>query len=341
MKALMVYRPPKIHFCHKTWADAIQIPIIDSTMIGTRLYRESFAQVSNLVNSFILDNVGNYIYPRIYKGPGLLFSEGFPPLDGIMRLRKRKWKIILLAVSSLVRYSKQNIERWSSKIDAIISVSKMVQNDYSKLIPSVPNLIVYPFPVNGCHDRHDNKIISPITDIIFVGRLEESKGVDLLFKMVQQKNFDLPLKINIVGKGPLYNSFRKFANTNVRKFSLLGFRDPRPFLKFGQIYLHPAKYDPFPVSVLEAMTFGLIPIVSKKTGTKEVVRKIDTKLIVDANPDSIVNALEYVFNLSDEKRFSYGLKAAKYARDFSRKYSISAFRNAANWLAKRFENMEL
>ena len=51
--------------------------------------------------------------------------------------------------------------------------------------------------------------------------------------------------------------------------------DLAPVFATASVYLHPGRGDAFPLSVLEAMAAGLVPIVSEWTGAKEVVEQVD------------------------------------------------------------------
>ncbi|MBA2347915.1 MAG: glycosyltransferase family 4 protein [Solirubrobacterales bacterium] len=71
----------------------------------------------------------------------------------------------------------------------------------------------------------------------------------------------------------------------------------------SSIYLHAARGDAFPLASIEAMHAGLIPIVSEWTGTREIVRQLDPRLVAPLEPSAIAERILWVAGLdSKEKR---------------------------------------
>jgi len=73
-------------------------------------------------------------------------------------------------------------------------------------------------------------------------------------------------------------------------------------LKQGCILLHPAIYDPFPVVVLKAMAAGLIPIISDRTESAEILKEYYGKLVLKLDPELISEKIIDILTMSlDEK----------------------------------------
>lgn len=151
-----------------------------------------------------------------------------------------------------------------------------------------------------------NKIVLSI-----VARLEEGKGhLDLLEVMKKIKINFKNVELNIVGDGILktkINEFIKLNNleTNVK---MLGFCNPNKILEQTDIFILPSYNEAFPLSILEAMSYG-IPIISTKIGgIPEIVTDEEGILIKPGDLEALYNAITKMC-LDLEKRIYMGKNA--------------------------------
>jgi glycosyltransferase involved in cell wall biosynthesis len=79
-------------------------------------------------------------------------------------------------------------------------------------------------------------------------------------------------------------------------------RDIGESLERASLYLQCTRGDAFPTATLEAMTAGLVPIISEWTGTRQIVREVDPQLIVPLDPAEIAARIEWYFGLDPERR---------------------------------------
>jgi glycosyltransferase involved in cell wall biosynthesis len=92
----------------------------------------------------------------------------------------------------------------------------------------------------------------------------------------------------------------------------LGFVDIDKIFAQTSICILPARYDAFPLIAAEASMNGIIPLVSNRVGTKEILAKVDPNLIVDfENIDQWVERIETYLTCSQKTRENLylGLKA--------------------------------
>jgi glycosyltransferase involved in cell wall biosynthesis len=110
---------------------------------------------------------------------------------------------------------------------------------------------------------------------VFVGRLTEQKGVDLLLSaMSKTVREGKRCKCLIVGEGPLEGMLIEQASRlGLSNFvSFLGFqRDPRPFLQAADAFVLTSHFEGLPLAVLEAMACGLPCVVTDVAGNAEAV----------------------------------------------------------------------
>ena len=162
--------------------------------------------------------------------------------------------------------------------ELIISVSKAVQRSYEKRfdIENKKRVVIY----NGIPKRFNNiqkdKAVNKkekIT-IIYIGRLVKVKGVDLLIDAfskicVNHKN----LELIIVGDGNERFALEQRAKEKKVKVDFVGIqRDVIKWLDKSDIFVYPSIWEEaFGISVVEAMSRGVIPITFNKGGLPEII----------------------------------------------------------------------
>lgn len=106
-------------------------------------------------------------------------------------------------------------------------------------------------------------------NLVFLGRLDSGKGVMLLHEInkILLKN-DIPVKWTIIGKGPLKTELTRQweGNSNVSFYSPDTTLEVFTLLKDQDIFVFPTQFEGTPVSILESLANGVVPIVSDLPG---------------------------------------------------------------------------
>ena len=132
------------------------------------------------------------------------------------------------------------------------------------------------------------------------------KGIDLMidaFKVVLKEYPDSKLFLKI--RKSLFESYKKkISNVNnvnviLKKFSTKDYVD---FLSSNSIYLQTSYFDPHPVSVSEAMTAGIIPIVTNMVGTKDLFQDKYKSLVAKVDKFEIADSILKVFDMPISKK---------------------------------------
>jgi len=102
--------------------------------------------------------------------------------------------------------------------------------------------------------------------ILFLGRIENaSKGVFLLPKIAGELS-DLPFRLTIVGDGPdlpaLKGKLSRFDN-KIKFVGRVAYADVTRFFASHDAFLFPSYYEGMPMSLLEAMACGCVPVASR------------------------------------------------------------------------------
>lgn len=137
----------------------------------------------------------------------------------------------------------------------------------------------------------------PVLTIGYLGRITEAKGMKELIEacdMLQSKG--IPYRLKIAGaeeKNELY--IERFTNTLGNRFEYAGIvsgKSKKEFLKSIDIFVLPSYFEGLPMSLLESMSYGAVPVVTPVGSIPEVVKDgVNGLLIKDHDTDTIVNAI--------------------------------------------------
>lgn len=97
------------------------------------------------------------------------------------------------------------------------------------------------------------------------------------------------------------------------------------YIKDSSLYLHCSRGDAFPTSSIEAMTAGLVPIVSTWTGTKQLVKDIDEDLITQLDEEEISQKILKYFDLPLGQKKILSDRAKSIAMQYTEESSIAHY----------------
>ena len=166
-------------------------------------------------------------------------------------------------------------------------------------------------------------------DLIFVGRLEKNKGIELLLKAIEFSisNFQFPMKCLIVGSGPLKNDLKfKIKNLKLQDNVLLhgwakDSQEVAELINKSKILVMPSYNEGGPRVVLEAMACG-VPVLATKVG---IVSDLDSAVVqIDWNSEDMAKKASHILNNESEYRHlkQEGLEIAK---QFEKKEAIKNY----------------
>jgi glycosyltransferase involved in cell wall biosynthesis len=192
---------------------------------------------------------------------------------------------------------------FSRQLDCINAMTQRIYADVKTVGISVPRIARIP---NGTviPDRRAPVERSPgQIRLIFVGRLVEEKGIDVLLEaasLLQSRGYSFALEI--VGDGPLRKRLEALGTSRglegIVKFSgqVLP-ADVASHLVDSDIFVLPSRFEGMPGSLLEAFSHGLPAVVTRVSGSEEIVDR-DTGWVVppgDARllAEALATAIDY------------------------------------------------
>lgn len=228
-------------------------------------------------------------------------------------------------------------KRLINRYDHIICQSIDMYNDMEMLgiKKSKMHIINNPIIIN------DNNTVS-ITDqycklenmphLIAIGRLTEQKGYDILIHNLIKMQPNIPFRLTILGKGPLYKHLHSLiVNNNLNNYiELKGFtEDPYSFIKNSYGIILSSRYEGFPNVLLEANYFGK-PIFANRCpgGINEIIQEGINGYTADFNNFDEFNKIIHLFlktNFNNEliheltvKRYSADIILPKFKNLFEK-----------------------
>ncbi|NRT70245.1 glycosyltransferase family 4 protein [Clostridium beijerinckii] len=210
----------------------------------------------------------------------------------------------------------QLFKEYIPKLDKCIVLTKEDSRLYKEKLNVNCDVIYNPLSFHSeVKSKCNNK------SIIFVGRLVEAKGIDLLieaFSIVHQKKNDWILKI--VGDGPDRKKVIKYIDKYNLKDNviLVGMSDDvKQHYIESSIFVSSSRWEGFGLAITEAMECGLPVISFANSGPREIINQNNINGILLKNND-VYKLAEVIIDLIEnkEKRIKISKESLKRASDF-------------------------
>lgn len=204
------------------------------------------------------------------------------------------------------------------KLDAVIAYSKQGAEEYAE--SGVPESRIFVAPNSSTHRPSGTMPIRPISDsgrakVLFVGRLQMRKRLDLLFKACASLTDQLQPDVTVIGDGPDRGYFENAAREFYPSVKFTGAKKGKelePFFTEADLFVLPGTGG---LAVQEAMSYGLPVIVAEGDGTQsQLVRPGNGWMVRPGSLDDLITKLTVA--LSDlPKLRNMGLESYRIARD--------------------------
>ncbi|MDD2798967.1 MAG: glycosyltransferase [Bacteroidales bacterium] len=200
--------------------------------------------------------------------------------------------------------------RYLKKVDLIRAVSDIECENLKKMFPKVERIF------NGVKTEgvsFDKKPTDSL-NFLFLARLQKKKGIVFLAEAWSRVMSNHPTaKLIIAGpdEGEL-EKIKPFLSKNIEYVGTVYGVDKVRLLEKAHYYLLPSFSEGFPTSVVEAMSYGAIPIISEGCNFPDVFAQ---KLGYEVSPD--VSSIEIVLREVENKAFDnqLSLRNVNYVQD--------------------------
>ena len=203
--------------------------------------------------------------------------------------------------NALYRIFRKALDRRAGRLDARIAVSEPARAFAELYFPGR-----YEILPNGIDCERFSPAVSPIEErgggrirILYVGRMDQRKGVPYLLKAIPlaQKRLDARIELVLVGEGRLRSLlFPKPARLRGAEIRAIGRIEPEllpRYYRSADIFCSPATgRESFGIVLLEAMASGVPVIASDIPGFRRVISHgVDGLLTRPRDPDAIAEAI--------------------------------------------------
>lgn len=324
---------PQPHHIHRDWLESVDATqTIFEKRQHSGLLKNSFLEdfrgevtdIDEKADIYVVENPGALYHIKELKKKNptakIVFLHATHRMNGLepYNLHKEDVHNGLRSINHLIESFLLN-RKVSKYVDHIITVSKMMKEDLRDRFPHKPIDVVCPYPQEGINVTPDLES----KKAIFVGRSGDYKGVDLLANSWESVRDEYPCaELFIVGRGHT-QQYESIEGVNVEGYV----ENLDDAFEGKSLYIHPARFDPFALTPIEAMKGGFPALVSTKTGAKSEVTKIDSKLLTEPSPKNIADSIISYFNENKENKIKLSEKAHKIANQTKYMESEEKFRD--------------
>ena len=154
--------------------------------------------------------------------------------------------------------------------------------------------------------------------ILFSGRYSREKRHDLLIKAVEKSKYKDQIQLIFAGCGPLKSKLEKMGKKlpNPPRFEFFKKDQLNYTINYCDLYVHPADVEIEAISCLEAITCGLVPVISnsKKSATRFFSLHPENSFIA-RNTQDLANKIDYWMEHPEHKA-EVSKEYIEYAKQF-------------------------
>jgi len=224
---------------------------------------------------------------RIFRSKIIVHIHG-----GVVLTKKDNpwWVKQLLRLNFSNRYPKVVLSSLEEEI-----VRDMSKNENIYILPNCIRLVEA-----DSFQRTYNQV-EPLK-LLFMGRIVPTKGLDYIYLALKSlKEKGMPFKFIMAGKGPDEDTYvEKFENLLGDDFEFKGIvaGDAKTdVLRNSDVFLLPSFFEGLPIALLEAMSFGLVPLATDVGSIKHVIKDYNNGIIVKKHSaDDLANSIQLLMS---------------------------------------------
>lgn len=204
-----------------------------------------------------------------------------------MKNRQRPWFVQRLI---------EKVFSWAKHVIVLSEEEKHIVEDDFKVanVISLPNCI----DLTEARDYKRKFQAERPLSVLYLGRIEKNKGVDYIFEAAKRlKDDNVPFTLHFAGKEETEGEYIPKLQAELgERFTYHGVvfgKGKNDLLKQCDVFLLPSFYEGLPMSLIETMSFGMVPVVTNVGSISSVVTDDENGLFVKIkDTDTIVSAIK-------------------------------------------------
>lgn len=205
----------------------------------------------------------------------------------------------------------------------------LVRRFSPKTVITLPNCV----DTSHAMKYHRNFNMNKPLVIGYIGRITDTKGMDYLLEACKKlKKQNIPFILKIAGAEDISGRYIPLFNSNLGKQfvydGIVSGENKHNFLADLDVFILPSFFEGLPISLLECMSYGIVPVTTNVGSISEVVKEQQNGIFIKTkDSNSIIDAIKYLHN--NRKMLQYlGSNARKIIIDkFSPDKYIKSLRN--------------
>lgn len=179
---------------------------------------------------------------------------------------------------------------------------------------SVPRERVHAIP-NGIDMPGDfrRQARNGVVHFVSIGRLDAEKAVEQTIRAFAALSADTPARLTILGDGPCRQELEALSRRlgQDRRIAFPGeVADVTPYLREADVYLSTSVSEGMSNALLEAMSHGVMPVVSRVSGADDLVEEgVSGFLFPPGDENALATRLEESLGMTSERRCAIGASA--------------------------------
>lgn len=218
---------------------------------------------------------------------------------------------------------------------AWVANSKEIEADLMRW--GVPSERVHAIP-NGVEipDDEEQRSRNGVVRFVSMGRLETEKAVDQTIRAFGGLPADAPARLTVLGDGPCRPELEALSRRlgQERRIAFTGeVGDVTPYLEEADVYVSSSVSEGMSNALLEAMSSGVMPVVSRVSGADDLVEEgVSGLLFPPGDENALGTRLEKSLAMSAEHRRATGEAArdsvrARFSLDLVAERHLSLYRS--------------
>ena len=218
-------------------------------------------------------------------------------------------------------------------VDAIHYPTDFIREYFERVIKRKTNAYVISNGVNHQYKKYKLERKGKLANhfnILFIGRYSKEKTHPLLIKAVSLSKHKDDIQLIFAGQGPYANSMKKLSKELGIIPPIMKFYSRQDLVKVinsCDLYVHPAEIEIEAISCLEAITCGLVPVISdsERSATNKFALS-EKNLFKYDSPEDLANKIDYWIEHPEEKE-ECSKQYLGYTKQFEQKYCMEKTRN--------------
>lgn len=306
--------------------------------------KDVFDYETAILNQFFIKGAAAYLEHSADSYRLIHLHDAFISFGAVMLSRRLQIPIAVTmhSMNSGEGWLIDNVRRYLvNNVDRILCVSDFIRSEILRRfrVQDESRLLTVHNSVNLTVRKREAPIL-PNGEIIFCGRLEEVKGVDLLIRAVSRlpQPYRERVRLTVIGTGSMEEELKdlcgKLQVQEQTEFTgLISQDEVFQYYENAMCVVLPSRKEAFSTAALEAMGKGCCVLASDAGGFTELIRDGENGFLFEAeNVQELAGKLEYIFEHIETVN-----EAAKRARQMvSKEYS---WENTAKKISDIYEEI--